>query len=417
MPHTGRFGIGVVAAAALALAPLAGCSASPGVTTIVLNINKPPALFAQTISEFEAQNPGIRVLVDPNDSNFIPSLVRDNPPDLRIAGWAAAETVLAQRGVFTDLSDTDAASRMPEASLDLVRQWGGGDGKLDALPFSLLGAGVIYNKDIFAEQDLCVPKTWDEFVTLCETLKSRGITPVYGTFREPWTTDMPIDYSVGDFSQTYAQLRTEGPTLTADSPASFQNTIKDQLDKAKFIFDQTQADANSRKYPDGNVAFANGEAAMYFQGPWALSELKNANPDVNVGTFPLPLTDDPSDTAARIVLDLVASIPSGAKHPQEARRFLDFLYQPEVNAKYNDDNAAFSPLEEVAPPDDPRIAGLVPNIQDQRFYLGMSAYFGAIPKSNYFQEFALNRDAEAMTSALTEEWQRQAWRDKMRGIN
>ena len=246
MPHTGRFGIGVVAAAALALAPLAGCSASPGVTTIVLNINKPPALFAQTISEFEAQNPDIRVLVDPNDSNFIPSLVRDNPPDLRIAGWASAETVLAQRGVFTDLSDTDAASRMPEASLDLVRQWGGGDGKLDALPFSLLGAGVIYNKDIFAEQDLCVPKTWDEFVTLCETLKSRGITPVYGTFREPWTTDMPIDYSVGDFSQTYAQLRTEGPTLTADSPASFQNTIKDKLDKAKFIFDQTQADANSR---------------------------------------------------------------------------------------------------------------------------------------------------------------------------
>jgi len=399
------------------ITPMAACSADSGVTTIVLNQNKPAAMFTDLIEQFEAENPDIRVLQDPHEAGFIPSLVRGNPPDLRIAGWASAESVLAQRGVFEDLSDMDAAARIPDTTLDLVRQWGGGDGALDALPFSLVSAGVIYNKDIFDEQGLSVPQTWDEFVQLCETLKSRDITPVYGTFREPWTTDMVMDYVVGDFSGIYSELREEGPTLQADSPASFQNTIGDKLDKAEYIFDQTQPDARSRNYPDGNVAFANGAAAMYFQGPWALSEIANANSEVNLGTFPLPTTNDPADTKSRIILDLVVSIPKGAAHPEEARRFVDFLYDTQVNADYNAANAAFSPLTDVAPPDDERISGLVPYVQAQRFYLGMSAYFGAIPKSNYFQEFALYRNGASFTSSLTEEWQRQAWRDDMRGIN
>lgn len=408
--------IAAVLVASAAVAPIVACAPASDVTTIVINQNKPPALLKPLIEQFEAENPDIRVVQDPHDSGFIPSLVRGNPADLRIAGWASAESVLAQRGVFDDLSDTDAAKRIPDSTLDLVRQWGSGDGHLDALPFSLVSAGVIYNKDIFEQQDLSVPTTWDEFTQLCETLTSRGITPVYGTFREPWTTDMVMDYVVGDFSGIYSELREQGPTLTASSSASFQNTIGPKLDKAAYIFDQTQPDARSRNYPDGNVAFAHGASAMYFQGPWALSEIANSNPDVHLGTFALPTTNDPADTKARIILDLVVSIPKGAAHPAEARRFIDFLYRPDINAKYNLDNAAFSPLAEVGPPDDPRLAGLVPYVRDQRFYLGMSAYFGAIPKSNYFQDFALTRNADSFTSALTEEWQRQAWRDQMRGI-
>ncbi len=64
--------------------------------------------------------------------------------------------------------------------------------------------------------------------------------------------------------------------------------------------EHTQEGAASRGYPDGNVAFANGEAAMYLQGPWALSEIREANPEVQVGTFPMPLTNNPEDTRSNV---------------------------------------------------------------------------------------------------------------------
>ncbi|MGO2660742.1 ABC transporter substrate-binding protein [Mycetocola reblochoni] len=414
LPATGR--IAAAAVSAVLLLPLAACASDTGQTTITVNINKPPALFEDLIAQFEEENPDVRVQLDPHEAGFIPDLVRGDPPDVRIAGWASAESVLAQRGVFTDLSDTEAAQRIPDTTLDLVRQWGGGGGKLDALPFSLVSAGVIYNKEIFAEQGLEVPQTWDEFQQLCETLTERDITPIYGTFREPWTTDMVMDYVVGDFSDDFAKLREDGPTLTPTSPSSFEGLIGGSLDKADWIFEQTQPDARSKNYADGNVAFANGAAAMYFQGPWALSEVEAVNPDIELGTFALPTTNDPADTQARIVLDLVVSIPTGAKHEDEARRLIEFMYEDRVNADYNTTNAAFSPLESVGPPTDPRLAGLVPYVEDQRFYLGMSAYFGAIPKSNYFQEFALYRNQPAFTTSLTEEWQREARRNELRGI-
>ena len=39
----------------------------------------------------------------------------------------------------------------------------------------------------------------------------------------------------------------------------------------------------------------NGEAAMYLQGPWAFGEIAKSGPDLELGTFPLPMTDDPDD--------------------------------------------------------------------------------------------------------------------------
>jgi raffinose/stachyose/melibiose transport system substrate-binding protein len=70
-------------------------------------------------------------------------------------------------------------------------------------------------------------------------------------------------------------------------------------------------DAPSRGYGDGNLAFAKGEAAMYLQGPWAFSEIAKTSPDMNLGTFPLPMTDDPSDRRVRVNMDLAAMIPEG----------------------------------------------------------------------------------------------------------
>ncbi len=47
---------------------------------------------------------------------------------------------------------------------------------------------MIYNKDIFAQYGVAVPTTWDEFLQACETFKANGVTPIYGTFKDGWTS-------------------------------------------------------------------------------------------------------------------------------------------------------------------------------------------------------------------------------------
>ena len=176
------------------------------------------------------------------------------------------------------------------------------------IPFSVAAASVIYNKRIFADNDLEVPTTWDELLAVCETLKGADVTPIYGTFPEIWTVTQGIfDYVVGgriDVRDFFDQLNAIGEDVGPDSEVSFQRTLAEPVQQMLELLPYFNEDASARSYGDGNTAMANGEAAMYLQGPWALVEIEKAGTDIELGSFPLPVTDDPADLRIRVNIDL-----------------------------------------------------------------------------------------------------------------
>src|SRR5699024_6461687 len=97
--------------------------------------------------------------------------------------------------------------------------------------------------------------------------------------------------------------------------------VQRMLELVPFLND----DAPGRGYGDGNTAMANEQAAMYFQGPWAFGEIEKASTDLDLGTFPLPMTDDPDDLKVRVNIDLSLWIPEAATEPEGARELLQFL--------------------------------------------------------------------------------------------
>lgn len=170
-------------------------------------------------------------------------------------------------------------------------------------------------------------------------------------------------------------------------------------------------DANSRGYGDGNLAFANGQAAMYFQGPWAFSEIAKTAPDLNLGTFPLPMTNDEADLKVRVNLDLAAMIPKGSKHQEAARDFLEYLFQPEVIQAYNESQLGFTPTKTAPAPSDPRIAGMIEYVDSGAVYQGPSVLVPkTIPVFNYAQAMALGASADEYLSTLDADWARLAFR-------
>ena len=185
--------------------------------------------FDGVIADFEAQNPDITVVQDFNEGNFVPGLIRDDPPDVVTRGSNSITADFTKRGIFADLSGMPVAATVDPNIQQLVNDWGQYNGQTAALPFSLTAAGVIYNKDIFAQYGVAVPTTWDEFVQACETFKANGVTPIYGTFKDGWTINQgAFDYAAGgliDVQQFYDQLNAEGSSVGPDSPVSFDKTL------------------------------------------------------------------------------------------------------------------------------------------------------------------------------------------------
>jgi raffinose/stachyose/melibiose transport system substrate-binding protein len=403
---------------ALAAGPLTACGVGGRDTTELRFYQSKPEVIGyfdeRIIAPFNAEQDRIRVLHDAT-SSLVASLVREAPHDLVCNNYDLYPGSFVTRGVLSDLGGLPEAQRIDPAVQALVGQYATPEQATSVLPYSIAAAGVIYNVDVFEEHGVEVPTTWSELIAACDTFQSADVTPIYMTFRDPWTIRQGLfDYVSGslmDVAGFYERLKAQGPTRVEDAEVSFQEDFRPTTDKMLQLLPYANQDAASRNYVDGNAAFAQGAAAMYLQGPWAIGEIAKANPDARVQTFPLPATDDPDDTKARVNLDLALWIPVQAAHPEAAREFLSFLMRPEVMHTYNADNLAVSPTTDAPQVEDERIAGLGPYVAAGAFYQGAGTYIpDTIPSNNYLQEFVITEDADVLLRKLDNDWQRLARR-------
>jgi raffinose/stachyose/melibiose transport system substrate-binding protein len=402
---------------ALAVGPLSACGGS-GKTQIKFMESKPEVIgyFDDLVAKFTKQHPDISVVHDSNGANLVAAMVRGKPHDFVMQSYDFNAGLFVSRGVLTDLGGLPQAKLIDPNVQKLVGEYASpGSTLTDVLPYSITAAGTIYNKDLFKKYGQQVPTTWDELIAVCKAFKSKGVTPFYGTYRETWTIAQGLfDYVAGgmiDVADFYAKLKGEGTDASASSPTSFTNNFAPAVDKMVQLLEYFNPDAGSRAYPDGNAAFAAGKAAMYMQGPWAIGEVNTVNPKLPLGTFPLPVTNDPKDLKVRVNLDLAAWIPEAAAHKSEAQELLQFLLQPSVWYKYNQDNLAYTPVKDPPPVKDDRIAGLSKYVTSGAFYQGPETFVPAtIPLGNYLQSFAITKDGNALLNHLDSDWHRVAQR-------
>lgn len=401
------------------LALVAACSGSGGPQEIRFTFSKREAIdfMSGVVADYNASQNDVRVVMDTSGPDVISaSFVRGNPPDLMLANYNMEISRFVQRCVLSDLSGTEAASLMRSDLQPLLDQYGTCEGRTPALPYSVMGASVIYNKQIFEENDVEVPQTWSELLEVADTLKAAGVDPFYATFADPWTINQGwFDYSVGgslDVLDFYERLAAEGTDVGPGSDVSFQTDFLEPVEQMQQLAaEYTNANAASVTYDRGNVAFANGEGAMYLQGPWAFSEIAKTAPDLELGTFPLPMTEDPGDLAVRVNLDLAAMIPEGSRHQEEATDFLEYLFQPEIITAYNESQLGFVPQEDGAQPSDPRVEGMIEYYEAGAVYQGPGVLNPrAIPTENYAQAMALGTDASAQLATMDQDWARIAFR-------
>ena len=417
-PLTRRAVLAGAAATAVGLG-LSACApgrSGSGVTEMTFYQSKPEVIgyFDEVITKFHASQSRVRVVHD-FSSNLSAGFVRSNPPDLGCLNYNFEIARYVEHGALSDLSDMPEAKRINADLLPLVEQTASYPGRTSVIPYSFMAAGVLYNRQIFADQGLAVPTIWSEFIAVCDALTAAGITPVYGTFKDPWTVSQGLfDYTVGgsvDVASLFNDLKSLGADVGPSSSVSFEKMLADPMKRMVEVAAYLNLDADSRGYGDGNLAFGNGEAAMYFQGPWALNEIAKTAPTLSVGAFPLPMTEDPADRKIRVNVDLALWIPEASKKKAAAREFLAYLMQPEIINAYNAANNAFGVTTDAPPVTHPTLVDLQPFYDDAAFSLGASQLVPqSIPLQNYAQGMALGADTTSTLRTLDADWARLAFR-------
>ncbi len=398
---------------------LAGCSSSGGATSIVFEETKPEVVpyFNNLVAKFNATHQGIVVTHD-STSSLIADFVRGDPPAIDCDNYNLTTSIFVARGVLADLASLPQAQTIDPNIQALVSQYASYHGETSVLPYSVAAEGVIYNVDLFDKVGVSsVPTTYAEFLAVCEKFKSAGITPIYQTYGDTWTTQQGLfDYTTGgmiDVAAFYRQLNAQGTNIGPDSPVSFEKDFTAACQRMLSMTPYFNRDPITEGYANGNTAFAAGQAGMYMQGPWAVGEVLAINPKVKMGTFALPVTDDASQTKCRVNLDLAIWLPRSQAPAQRAAalQFLDYLMQPSVMNAYNQTNLAFSPIKNAPPQTSPIVSGLNSYVSSGRFYQGAGTYVPiTIPVGNYIQEMMLTGDVSAFTSSMDGAFKRLAIR-------
>ncbi|MET0933740.1 MAG: extracellular solute-binding protein [Mycetocola sp.] len=380
-------------------------------------MSKPEAIehFRGLVAQFNEEQSEVEVKLD-TASNLSAGFLRGDPPDVGLLNYNMEMSRFMERGALSDLGDMEEADRIRPDVQNLVDQYSTYPGRTSVLPYSVAAASVIYNVQIFEDNGIEIPTTWSELIDACETLQAAGITPIYSTFADPWTIAQGLfDYTAGgsvDTADFFEQMNELGTEVGPDSPVSFQKDFKEPVEQMMELAAFSNEDAESRAYGDGNVAFAKGEAAMLMQGPWALGEIAKTDPDLELGTFPLPATDDPDDLKVRVNLDLALWVPEIGDDKESARKFVSFLMQQDVMDEYNAAFLGFGTTTDAAPPTDERILGMADYYKDGRFYLGPSQRVHlSIPTANYIQAIATGADIDRTLSRLDADWARLALRE------
>lgn len=399
---------------------MSGCasSAQSGVTTLSFFQFKGEALtdFAEIIGDFEAANPDIKVVqnqVADSETAIRTLLVKDKAPDVITLNANGGFGKLAQAGVFYDFSNEAVLQTINPAVQEILAELGTKEGEVNGLGYVNNANGVIYNQDIFEEQGLEVPETWDEFIAVCDALQDAGIAPFYGTLADSWT-GMPSWNALGAYPSQdgfFEEMRAEGENVGPDSSVSFEKDFAEAMAQQGELFSYMQEGYRGRTYDDGNAAFANGEAAMLLQGIWALSPVKGINPEINAAIFPYPAADDPSERLLVSGVDVVVTMAKDTPHREEALRFIDYLFDVGVIEEFAASQNMIPSVEGAQLSDDPALQSVKPFFDEGKITGFIDHQVPAsIPLVAIVQQFLFDGDADAALATLDSEWRKVAAR-------
>lgn len=323
---------------------MSGCGKEnpDGKVVVELVSYKPEAVsaFEKIAQRFNETHDDIYLAVDsPNEAMTIlkTRFVREDYPDIVGIGGDSNYSNFLDAELFMDISDFEGIKEVKQSYMDMLEEleFIPVEGAY-ALPYAANAAGILYNKDIFAEHGWEVPETWSEFQTLCGEIQASGIQPLYLGYKDTWTCLAPWNaLAVGlSDSDTCSQVNRGNTT--------FEAAYRETAEKIRKLLDYAEPNPYAYGYNDACTAFARGESAMYPIGSYAIPQIRSVNPDMNIGSFVFPANENEADNVLNSGIDLQFCVMKDCENKEAVYEVLRFLYKDETIQIYLDDQGGIA---------------------------------------------------------------------------
>ncbi|WP_195987182.1 extracellular solute-binding protein [Clostridium sp. D53t1_180928_C8] len=385
-----------------------GCSSNVGTNNskkqIVFFSNKIEAVdtYNKLVEKFEDENPDIDVIVSaPPDATTVlkTRLVKGDAPDIISLSADRTFADFVDANILEDLSgkidfdviDPVYSQMLKDLELEKV------EGKF-GVPYALNASGVIYNKNIFEKLNLSIPNTWDEFINVAKIVKDNGITPFYFTLKDSWTSLPPWNTIASTLVSSDSFQRVNNLEIT------FNELYDETTDKIIQLMDYGHSDNFGVGYNDGNTAFAQGKTAMYLQGSYAIAPILTVNPNLKLGMFPLPASNNEEENKLVSGVDVYFAIPKDSKNKEESIRFINFLLREENAKTYIDEQCAFSAVKGVKQ-EDSKFEAFDEFFKNSRVVDFQDHFYPAeLPAGDMVQTYLLDGDKDKFLNNFQKEW-------------
>jgi raffinose/stachyose/melibiose transport system substrate-binding protein len=263
-----------------------------------------------------------------------------------------------------DLTDDPMVDDVVEEFTATVTQ----DERVYGVPFGTsFGGGILYNRQIFEDQGLSVPLTWEEFAANNDRLRAAGITPLGASFGTTWTSQVLVladFYNVAQAEPSFAEEYTANRAKYSTTPAALTSfeRLQEAYDRGWW-----NEDYGSATFEDAQQMLVDGEVAQYPMLTVALPAIAELDAEAaqNIGFFAQP-GPDPGTNGMTLWMPLAAYVSADTEHPDEAREFLAFVASVEGTEAMSEATEPTGPymIDGATLPDD-----VLPAVLDVQAYL------------------------------------------------
>lgn len=345
---------------------VAGCSSnnagnsgkSDNVTTLTMwsmeSRNK--STIEASIEEFNKANADIKIKAEFFEDEALKTKMKvaiagNQLPDL-ITYWSGEtfDTLVANNmlGDITEQLNADAAFKEDVLSGGL--ETFAYDDKNYGIPVLFSGVSLWYNKQIFADNNLTPPTTFDELLTVVDALNGNDIIPIAVSGKDRWPVLHWYSYLAERIGGTepFELAKSGQADFTQESFVQAGELLKElAIDHKGFVNGFLGLD-----YAAAETLFTTGRAAMYLQGEWAMDAFLNDEISKDIGFVTFPTVEGGKGSTNVYHGGFGVGMAVSAKANQEAAykaiRFLtDSAQRKEINEGANISPMKTAGLEEA----------------------------------------------------------------------
>lgn len=282
---------------------------------------------------FMEKHPKVKIKIETfswNDfyTKWTTGLASGNVPDLS-TGLQAQITEMTNVDAIVPINDViDKIGRDKFSQATLLQ--GTVNGKEYSIPLYSHAQVMWVRKDLLKENNLEVPKTWNEFYSAAKTLTKDG---VYG-FSVPFGT---TDFIATRFLNLYVRSA-GGSLLTKDKKVDLTSPLAQEgISFLVKLYDETSPkDSINFNVLQQATLFYQGKTAFDFNSGFHIGGVKANSPELlnSIDAFPVPKYSENSPQLPLEASTISLAVWKNSKHPEIVKAFVESLYEKEIYIKF-----------------------------------------------------------------------------------